>query len=200
MKLQNIKEGDRLQYRGMEWTVKEHSNYKDKYGYQTEEWLLKVSGNKEYYLLKEIDPQNPLSQLNWYLAEKVENPRIFTPDYSHNLSENLWQVMQNQEIPYPELRMLGKSYFFESCTKGNYQEDGAKDERITWDYWDLEHQYNLAIEAWANGDLFVYSTQKINPEYFLVIQQNWLQNPTIKIFILMVAMFFIMVGCTLILG
>lgn len=199
MQLEQTKPGDRLSYRGLTWTVTEHSTYKDRYGYQTEEWSLKLAANKEYYLLKEVDPENPMSQVNWYLAEKLENVKIYLPNYEDNIYPSLWQVMQDQAMPYPELKMFDRSYFFESRTTGTYQEDGTKDERITWDYWDLEHQYNLAIEAWANQDLFIYNTQKVNPDYFsFVSHQGFFNRQAVKVFILCMAILFIVIGCSLI--
>lgn len=170
--LQRLRPGDRLKYRGIEWRITDYSTYNDPNGYEMEEWLLKAGTGKKYYLLREIDPQNRDSLLNWYLAEEVNNPRIYLPDYGQDISSSLWRVMQDGETPYPELQVFGRSYHFESQTQGSYEEDNKLTERITWDYWDKPHQWNLALEAWPNYQLRVYSTQVVKPGEFSQIVKS----------------------------
>ncbi|HEY9897018.1 MAG TPA: hypothetical protein V6D34_16685, partial [Candidatus Sericytochromatia bacterium] len=44
--------------------------------------------------------------------------------------------------------------------------------RITWDYWDAAHLWNLALEAWSDGTLVVYSTREVQPSDFTEMQSS----------------------------
>lgn len=162
--LQQLRPGDRLKYHGVQWNVKDCSTYHEPQGYETTEWLLRSQTGKEYYLLREVDPQDEESGVNWYLAEEVRFPHIYQPGSQYDLFVDLWSDMQGQNTPYPELQVFNRVYYFESQTQG--YEDNDRKTRITWDYWDAAHQWNLAIEAWIDGSLAVYSTKLVKPEEF----------------------------------
>lgn len=177
--IQELRPGDRLKYHGVQWQIKDYSTYDDAYGYETLEWLLQSNAGKEYYLLREVDPENPESLVNWYLAEKIHNPKIFEPDSYGNLAISLWHDMQGHKTPYPELQALSRRYYFESQTQGSYEGDEGETSRITWDYWDQPHQWNLALEAWHNGEFHVYSTKLVKLEDFSEIEKgNLIQLPS----------------------
>ncbi len=170
--LLQLRPGDRLNYHGVQWQVKDYSTYVDPNGYETTEWLLQSEAEAEYYLLRELDPQNPEGLVHWYLAEEIPNPNIFLPNFSNNLADRLWQDVQGDETPYPELQALSRRYYFESRTEGTYEGNQEDTSRITWDYWDAAHQWNLAIEAWPNRELHVYSTKVVKPEEFVEIAKG----------------------------
>jgi hypothetical protein len=170
--LQQLRPGDRLKYHGVEWQVTDYSTYDDPQGYQTEEWLLQSAKNAEYYLLREVDPKKSQFVVNWYIAEEINNPHLFQPDSSENIIPSLWQDMQQQFMLYQELRLFNRSYYFESQTQGTYEGDEGETARITWDYWDQAHQWNLAIEAWENSELHVYLTKPVNSEAFSEIKKG----------------------------
>lgn len=171
--LLQLRPGDRLNYYGIQWQVKDYSTYVDPNGYETTEWLLQSSvAGAEYYLLRELDPQNPEGLVHWYLAEKIPHPKIFLPNFSNNLADRLWQDMKGDETPYPALQALSRRYYFESRTEGTYEGNQGNTSRITWDYWDELHQWNLAIEAWPNTELHVYSTKVVRPEEFVEIAKG----------------------------
>jgi hypothetical protein len=174
--LQQLRSGDRLKYRGVQWQVKDYSTYVDPKGYETTEWLLRSEAGAEYYLLQEFDPQNPEGLVHWYLAEEIANPKIFPPDTYNNLAVSLWHDMQGHKTPYRELLALSRCYYFESETQGTYEGKQKDTSRITWDYWDEAHRWNLAIEAWLNGELHVYSTRAVKPEDFYEIQKGGVVN------------------------
>ncbi len=174
--LQQLRSGDRVKYHGVQWQVKNYSTYEDSNGYETTEWLLRSPAGAESYLLREIDPQNPESLVHWYLAEEISNPKIFQPEVFNNLAVRLWHDMQGQQVPYPELQALSRSYYFESQTEGTYDGKEGESSRITWDYWDKAHQWNLAIEAWPNGELHIYSTKVVRPEEFSEIDKGGVVN------------------------
>ncbi len=174
--LQQLRSGDRVKYHGVQWQVKNYSTYDDSNGYETTEWLLRSPAGAESYLLREIDPQNPESLVHWYLAEEISNPKIFQPEVFNNLAVRLWHDMQGQQAPYPELQALSRSYYFESQTEGTYDGKEGESSRITWDYWDKAHQWNLAIEAWPNGELHIYSTKVVRPEEFSEIDKGGVVN------------------------
>ncbi len=176
-RLQQLRPGDRLNYCGVEWQVIDYSTYKDPHGYETAEWLLQSHSGKEHYLLREVDPQNPATLVHWYIAEELRSPRIFQPGSQYDLTVNLfWDDMQAQRTPVPELQVFDKAYYFESQTQGSYEDDEGKTFRITWDYWDKAHQWNLAIESWQNGSLTIYLTKLVNPEDFSEIKKGFIQK------------------------
>jgi hypothetical protein len=175
--LQQLRPSDRLQYRGVAWDVIDYSTYRDAKSYQTEEWLLQSKQGKEYYLLREVDPDNPDSLVHWYLAEEIYQPKLFVPDFSKSVTmTNLWQDMQRISPNYPALKLFDKTYYFESSTKGEYNGDWETSSRLTWDYWDKKHQQNLAIEAWLNGELHIYLSTVVNPQAFSNIQKRVVQD------------------------
>lgn len=168
--LQKLRASDRVTYGGVQWEVADYSSYDDDNGYATEEWLLKTTGARSYYLLREVDPENPATLVNWYLSEEISGSSVSGDSFSDNIQFTMWRVMREGDQPYPHLRALGKDFYFESQTAGTYQSDEGKASRTTWDYWDQEHLWNLAIEAWEDGELHFYSTKKINPEDFSVVK------------------------------
>jgi Domain of unknown function (DUF4178) len=170
--LQQLRAGDRVTYGGVQWEVADYSSYDDDNGYATEEWLVKATNARSYYLLREVDPENPETIVNWYLSEEINGSRISGDNFSDNLQFTMWRVMRDGEQPYPHLRALGREFYFESKTDGTYSDDSGKASRTTWDYWDQEHLWNLAIEAWGDGELHFYSTKKVNPEDFSEVQTD----------------------------
>ncbi|OLP17681.1 hypothetical protein BST81_15285 [Leptolyngbya sp. 'hensonii'] len=169
--LMQLHPGDRLQYHGVIWTVEDYSTYDDPNGYETREWLLKSPTGKEYYLLREVDPQHPENRINWYISEELKQPKVFEPTTSQDVTVKLWEEMRDQREPYPELKVFSRTYAFESSTQGSYQGEEGRSGRITWDYWDQEHQWNLAIEAWPDHTLAIYSTRVVQPEDFSAVQK-----------------------------
>ncbi len=118
-------------------------------------------------------PQNPASQLHWYIAEELQYPQIYEPEASKDLVPTLAKDMRSRKSPYPELRMFNRTYQFESQTEGDYESDGELRTRTTWDYWDATHLWNLALEAWSDSTLAVYSTREVQPADFADIQQGY---------------------------
>lgn len=170
--LQQLRAGDRVTYGGVQWQVADYSSYDDDNGYATEEWLLKTTSARSYYLLREVDPDNSETMVNWYLSEEINGARVSGDNFSDNLQFTMWRVMREEEQPYPHLRALSREFYFESKTDGTYRADSGKASRTTWDYWDQEHLWNLAIEAWEDGEIHFYSTKKVNPEDFSEVQTD----------------------------
>lgn len=168
--LRQLREGDRLKYHGVQWHVNDYSTYTDDNGYETEEWLLRSQTGKEYYLMREVDPQSRQSHLHWYIAEELDSPTIYEPGGSKDLTYDLADKMRSHATPYPELRLFNRTYRFESETEGDYESDGHSRTRITWDYWDPTHLWNLALETWTHGGLTVYSTREVQPADFTDLQ------------------------------
>lgn len=174
--LRQLREGDRLKYHGVQWHVADYSTYTDTNGYETEEWLLKSQTGKQYYLMREIDPQNPEGLVHWYIAEELRNPILYAGASSRDVTYTVADDMRSHKPPYPELRVFNRTYQFESQTEGNYDDDGRNRTRITWDYWDPPHLWNLALEAWSSGELDVYSTREVQPADFTEITQGGMGN------------------------
>jgi hypothetical protein len=169
--LQRLRANDRLEYHGVKWQVKEYSTYTDDKGYETEEWLLKSLTGKEYFLLREVDPEDVEAQVHWFLAEGLRHPAIYEPQSSRDLVMSLAQEMRSHKTPYPQLKMHNRVYHFESETEGDYESDGEIQTRITWDYWDESELWNLALEAWTNNTLVVYSTREVQVADFTDIHK-----------------------------
>jgi hypothetical protein len=199
--LQQLRPGDRVNYSGVQWHVKDYSTYYDPKGYETTEWLLRSPTGKQYYLLREFDPQNPDHLVSWYLAEEIRDPYILTPNASINLVDGLWQYMQDGNSPYPELQMFNRLYEFESQTKGTYEEGDRETSRLTWDYWDKSHLWNLAIEAWQNRELHVYSTKVVDPGAFSQVVKGADRTPgwlvALRWTLGLTGVVLIIVGCTM---
>jgi hypothetical protein len=163
-KLETLREGDRITYYGVRWQVMDYSTYIDPKGYETEEWLLRSTTGKEYYLLKEIDPAS--TGQRWYIAEELPAPTIIDPATHTDVLTAIVGAMQSKQTPYPQLQLFNRLYQFESTTEGTYESEDSTQQRITWDYWDEAHLWNLALEAWSGGKLAVYSTREVQPENF----------------------------------
>ncbi|MCY7323006.1 MAG: DUF4178 domain-containing protein [Phormidesmis sp. CAN_BIN36] len=169
-KLRQLQIGDRLRYYGVLWHICDYSTYTDPQGYETEEWLLKSETSKAYYLLREVDPANLEKSVTWYIAEELRTPTIVEPGSLRDLFLELAAEMRSNETPYPELQVFNRVYLFESRTEGTYESDDQTTTRITWDYWDKPHLWNLALEAWSDRRLVVYSTREVQPTDFSDIQ------------------------------
>jgi Domain of unknown function (DUF4178) len=163
-KLETLREGDRITYYGVRWQICDYSTYTEPQGYKTEEWLLRSTTGKDYYLLKEIDPSSTGER--WYIAEELTAPHIIDPTTQGDVLTSLVGAMRSRQNPYPQIQLFNRLYQFESTTEGIYESDGGTQQRITWDYWDEAHLWNLALEAWGNGQLIVYSTREVQPESF----------------------------------
>jgi hypothetical protein len=168
--LRSLRSRDRLTLRGQEWHVKDYSQYQDPTsGYKTEEWQIK-SGKERYDLMREVDPAKETP--TWYLAEILNSPTILAPGILEDLRPKLAQRMRNNQTDYPTtLQVQSRFYQFESSTTGHHRAGSARSDRITWDYWDSTHHWNLALEAWEDGSLLVYSTREIQPEEVKSIQR-----------------------------
>lgn len=170
--LRQLRENDRLKYHGVQWQIDDYSTYTDDNGYETEEWLLRSQTGKEYYLLREVDPANPSGSVRWFLAEALRNPALYEPESVRDVALTLAADMRSQRTPYPTLKLFNRTYEFESKTEGDYASDSESRIRITWDYWDAPHLWNLALEAWSNNKLVVYSTREVRPEDFTDVQRG----------------------------
>ncbi|MFM2060750.1 MAG: hypothetical protein RLZZ507_420 [Cyanobacteriota bacterium] len=170
--LHGLRPGDRVMYSSVDWDIKDYSTYQDPQGYQTDEWLLVSSGGSEYYLLREYDPTEELNSVTWYISNLLENVHLYLPNSQEDIVPRLWQEMQALTTPYPELKLFYKTYYFDSQTEGSYDAKGKTKSRITWDYWDKDHFVNLAIEAFPNRKLDIYSTKVVQPKEFSNIQKG----------------------------
>jgi hypothetical protein len=169
--LSRLRTGDRVAYGGKQWRVEDFSTYDDANGYEMMEWLLH-SHSSNYYLLREIDPDSIGTRVNWYISEEISVDRICGEHVGDDIRFELWDAMHNQHEPYPKLRAMGRVYYFESKTEGTYTSEVNHESRTTWDYWDEDHLWNLAIEAWQNQELHVYSTKTVDAEEFEMTEKS----------------------------
>ncbi len=170
--LQKLRAGDRVTFDNVQWQVNDYSTYNDANGYETAEWLLWCTGKGERYLLREVDPVNPEQLVNWYFSQEINISQVSGEHTGDNLKFAIWQAMRDQAEPYPVLNALGRAYNFESKTTGDYNGPDGTVSRTTWDYWDDENLWNLAIEAWREGDLHVYVTRTVDPVDFSEVEKS----------------------------
>jgi Domain of unknown function (DUF4178) len=169
--IRSLRAGDRFTHRGGQWQVQDYSTYNDgASGYRMEEWRLH-SPDAYYYLLREADPQDPDGKAKWYLAEELKQPVITEPGNLEDLRPQMAAAIQGNQTPYPKLQVLPRTYLFESRTEGTHRSAGDRANRVTWDYWDQGHTWNLGLEAWENGTLVVYSTRSVQPSEFSAIER-----------------------------
>jgi Domain of unknown function (DUF4178) len=169
--IRTLRAGDRLTHRGSPWQVQDYSTYTDGLkGYRMEEWRLH-SPDAYYYLLREADKADPDGQANWYLAEELKQPVVTQPGQLEDLRPQLAAAMQNNATPYPTLQVAPRTYQFESRTEGTLRSGADRANRVTWDYWDQGHTWNLGLEAWEDGTLVVYSTRSVKPSEFSAIER-----------------------------
>jgi hypothetical protein len=171
-RLQQLRSGDRVTYGGVQWQVMDYSTYEDDEDYGTAEWLLRSPSGKEHYLLREVDPQDDdTDEVNWYFSEEISLHQVSGMKPGDDIRFGLWDAMRDGQ-PYHQLRALGRVFTFESQTMGNYRSDRAKESRTTWDYWDADHTWNLALEAWQDGVVRVYSTKPVQPAEFSDVERS----------------------------
>jgi hypothetical protein len=176
--LRQLRAGDRLSYYGVRWQVMDYSTYEEMpedeeaADDRVEEWLLRSKRGQEYYLLHESKAGDCTT--TWYIAEQLRKPAIYEPQSGQNLTDSLAQAMLSHQTPSPQLKALNRLYQFESVTEGDYKSAGITEHRITWDYWDQPHLWNLALEVWSDGRLDIYSTRAVQPADFRNLQTTTL--------------------------
>jgi Domain of unknown function (DUF4178) len=175
--LNTLREGDRLTYFGVRWQVKDYSTYTDPKGYEVEEWLIQSTTGKTYYLLREVDPADLATDVHWYIAEELTAPKLLDPGTQSDVLTTVAARMRSHGEPYPSLQLFNRQYRFESETEGIYESDTGPRDRITWDYWDTAHLWNMALEAWSDHKLSVYSTREVQPEDFSELRKGSEGNP-----------------------
>jgi hypothetical protein len=169
IKLEELRRGGRVEYQNVQWEIKSYGTYQDPQGYQTQEWLLLSPTNQKRYLQKEYNPAIPKNPIHWYFSEEIDRPQVLVPTNNTNIIPSVWQQMQDAKTPQPELKALNGSYLFDFQTKGTYTDQDGTLPRITWDYWDKAHKWNLELEAFPEKELHVYSAQEVNPGAFRVL-------------------------------
>jgi Domain of unknown function (DUF4178) len=176
-RLEQLRKGNRFQYRGVTWVVRDCSSYRNAGGDRTTEWLIESTSGKSYYLLQEVHTENEEQLVEWYLAEPLKNPILSLPNSTIVPLSDIRSAMQDDREPYPQLQANQKVFTFDSKTIGIYQDGDSKKSRITWDYWDSAHRWNLALEVWEKEKrIQVYLTQKVQPEKFSHFETQFLNN------------------------
>jgi hypothetical protein len=176
--LRVLQPDDAIRYAGIAWQVEERSTYSDRQDYYMTEWSIASATRHQYFLLREAEIDSESDQVTWYLAEELGKVAIVNVELEQLLwGKKVHEAMVEDQQPYPVLKVANRTYFFESATRGTYvaeEEDAGSDrqERITWDYWDEPHTWNLALEAWPNGDLKLYNTRAVQPEEFALIERS----------------------------
>ncbi len=170
--LVSLREGHRITYFGVRWQVQDYSTYIDPKGYEIEEWLIESTSGKAYYLLREVDPAHSATDIHWYIAEELAAPKLLDPATQADVLTTVAARMRSHGEPYPTLQLFNRQYRFESKTEGIYESDTGPCNRITWDYWDDAHLWNMALEAWSDRKLSVYSTREVQPEDFSELRKG----------------------------
>jgi len=145
-----------LVHEGMDWTLAGRSTYKNPDAWQITEWECEAGG-RSGSLLKEIDPSG---RITWFFTTEIPASAVRLPDGKG--------LIQAKAASPPEALVYeGETYRYAETTEGTHEDDSGESQRkTTWDYWDARHQFNLAIELWADGSLECYRGQYILPGQF----------------------------------
>ena len=132
-----------LHVAGRAWEVTEESTYKNDEGYQVTEWTCEASGTTGYFL-KEGEADSGVTR--WFFTRETDTDAVRVS--GERLEE--WLKARPGATPPPALSYGGATYEYGDTTEGTHEEDGEREKKITWDYWDAGRKKNLAVEHWED--------------------------------------------------
>jgi hypothetical protein len=149
--------GDTLVYDTLEYVVTGVSRYSED-DYQVSEWCCETAST-ECYLLRETKAGAPI---RWFFTRWFPAKEAALPGGGALPS---WKEPQAAPTPPPALMRGGDIFKYAETTDGQFEDDdGLRQRKITWDYWNEGRKRNLAIELWADGGQDCYSGVYIKPE------------------------------------
>lgn len=149
--------GDRLVYDSVAYDVTGVSRYKED-DYQVTEWCCETSSS-ECYLLRETKSGAPP---RWFFTRWIPTREVSLPG---GAGLPAWKEPQDPPPPPKTLMRGGDIFTYAETTDGKYEDDdGLRQRKITWDYWNAGRARNVAIELWADGGQDCYTGVYIRPD------------------------------------
>jgi hypothetical protein len=150
-----------LHVAGRAWEVTEESTYTNDEGYQVTEWTCEVSGTTGY-LLKEGEADSGVTR--WFFTREINTDAVRVA------GEHLeaWLKARPGATPPPTLSYAGGTYEYGDTTEGVHEEDGSREKKITWDYWDAGRNKNLAVEHWEDQSFECFLGEYVDPDRVVV--------------------------------
>lgn len=149
--------GDTLRLQGTRYEVTGVSRYKNDEGYSVVEWCCETD-DSECYLLRETKEGEPP---RWFFTRWIEPGQITIPGGE---APPRWEPNTPPPQPPKALMRQGDIFQYADTTDGQYEDDdGLKQRKITWDYWNAGKTRNVAVELWADGGFDFYTGAYIQP-------------------------------------
>ena len=153
IRITDIKPGFLLDYDLKSWHVKEGYEYDWGNNYFTREYMLD-SGDEIVYLYLDDNEELDLS-----VSKKIKIRKLDT---------DLPEYILKHEQPPKKIVYEGKEYYLERESPGYFSDEPDKDdswvELISWDYYDKDEKFVLAIEQWGDKE-FAASHGKVVKEF-----------------------------------
>jgi len=152
---------DRLRFQDRTWEITNRATYSNDKGYRTIEWCCETA-NIEAYLLKEFEGDRPP---RWFFTRWLSHSNA-TIDGS---SIETWVKKHPGQTP-AAIQYQGVLYTYKDKTEGIYENDElGRQNKITWDCWDMDHRVNLAIELWESGRIDLYRGSYAEASNFILL-------------------------------
>lgn len=153
IKVTDIRTGFILDYDLKTWQVKEAYEYDWGHNYFTREFMLD-SGDDIIYLY--IDDNE---ELDMSVSRKVK---------VRALDEDLPEYIIEHQQPPKKIVFEGKEYYLDRESPGYFSDEPDNDdswtEFISWDYYDKNGEFLLAVEQWGDKE-FAAASGKVIKEY-----------------------------------
>lgn len=146
---------------GRAWEVTEQSTYTNDEGYQVTEWTCEASGATGY-LLKEGEAESGVTR--WFFTKEIDTDAVRV----EGETLEAWLKPRPGATPPPTLSYAGGTYAYGDTTEGVHEEDGAREKKITWDYWDAGRKRNLAVEHWEDQSFECFLGEYVDPDRVVV--------------------------------
>lgn len=155
VKITDLRRGFIVEYDLKTWEVKEEYEYDWGSNYFTREFKLD-SGNEILYL--HMDENDELS-LTMTKKIKIRSVDEDLPEY----------IIKHQEAPR-KAHYDGKDFFLDKESPGYFSDDPENDdswiELISWEYYDANEEFILAVEQWGDKDFEAAFGRVVKPFEF----------------------------------
>jgi hypothetical protein len=150
-----------LHVAGRAWDLTEESTYTNDEGYQVTEWTCEAGGTTGYFL-REGAADSGVTR--WFFTREIDTNAVRVS--GERLEE--WLKARPGATPPPALSYGGGTYEYGDTTEGIHEEDGKREKKITWDYWDAGRKKNLAVEHWEDHSFECFLGEYVDPDRVVV--------------------------------
>lgn len=138
--VEDLQPGFILEYDLKSWIVREAYEYDWGDNYFTKEYKIDCGDDEAYF---HVDANEDLFIT---LTRKV---RV------RSINEDIPEKIKEKDRPPKKLEYKGKTYYLEGTNPGYFNDNPGSDnwtELISWDYYDDEGEYTIAIEQWGEDE------------------------------------------------